>query len=150
LGVATRRSILCGGGLLALVAGVAIVVSWRTPPRPRASVVATIVLTGGSCRTHKAECSKLAHGGTLVIFGPERPGDANFPQHHIRLKGATTRIDVPLAPGDYNLGFFIEPPWRFLEPDFGTSPTEGFFKVGKQTVQLGVVRPSLNWILSGD
>jgi hypothetical protein len=85
-----------------------------------------------------------------MIFGPEHQGDANFPQQRIRLNGATTRINVPLAPGDYNLAFFIQPPWRVLEPDFGTSPAEGFFKVGKRTVHLGVVRPSHGWILAGD
>jgi hypothetical protein len=80
---ALRRWIVYGGGLLALLAGAALVANWRSSPSPRASVVATIVLTGGSCRTHKAECEELAHGGTLVIFGPEHQGDANFPQHRI-------------------------------------------------------------------
>jgi hypothetical protein len=139
-----------GGPLLALLAGAALVAHWRGSPSPRASVIATIVLTGGSCRTHKAECEKLAHGGILVIFGPEHQGDANFPQHRIRLNGATTRINVPLAPGDYNLAYFIQPPWSVLEPDFGTSPPEGFFKIERRTVHLGVVRPSHGWILAGD
>ena len=139
-----------GGGLLALLVGPAFVLAFRSSPRSRASVVATIVLTGGSYRTHEAECSKLAHGGILVIFGPEHQGEANFPQHRVRLQGAKTRIDVPLAPGGYNLAFFIQPPWRVLEPDVGTSPTEGFFRVGRRTVQLGVVRPSREWILAGD
>jgi hypothetical protein len=142
------RWVVLAGGVLVLVAGLAL--SARDGGKPSGSVDATFVLTGGSCRSHAAACAKLADGGSVVIFGPVREGTADWPRHLIRLDGPTTSISIPLDPGLYSLAFFIEPPWATLLPDFGKSPAEGVFTVGKRAVHLGVVRPGKGWIVTGD
>jgi hypothetical protein len=56
-------------------------------PQRRCSVGVVAPRPGWRCRALRRWIvyggGLLAHGGTLVIFGPEHQGDANFPQHRI-------------------------------------------------------------------
>jgi hypothetical protein len=88
----------------------------------------------------------LVNGGTVVIFGPEVPNLARFPEHNVRLSGYTTAMKISLVSGRYQLAFFVNPPYAVLLPNFG----DGSFDVGETPVDLGVVRPSATWQVEGD
>jgi hypothetical protein len=81
-----------------------------------------------------------------VIYGPETDNVASFPEHHVRLEGETTAMEVKLAPGRYLFAFDVAPPYSVLLPNFG----DGSFDVSAGPVDLGVVRPSATWIVEGD
>jgi hypothetical protein len=103
------------------------------------SMTARVLLSGSACRGHEADCAMLAHGGTIVVFGPIVEGTAQFPKHLVRLNAADSRVRLRLHPGDYFFAFFIQPPWATLLPNFG----DGDFHVhAGRTTDLGVVRPS--------
>jgi hypothetical protein len=109
-------------------------------------VSATIDLRGAACRSLFTECALLVNGGTVVIYGPEVPNQARFPEHTVRLSGYTTAMKISLASGRYQLAFVVNPPYSILLPNFGG----GSFDVGEAPVDLGVVRPSATWQSEGD
>jgi hypothetical protein len=139
-----RRAVL----VLAVLGLAAGALGWRhVGGGKQGSMTARVLLSGRACRGHEADCAKLAHGGTIVVFGPIVEGSAHFPRHLVRLNAVDSRVRLRLRPGAYMFAFYIQPPWATLLPNFG----DGDFQVDAgRTTELGVVQPSANWIVVGD
>jgi hypothetical protein len=127
-----------------------LVAGWRGSKSPSGGVRATISLHGGSCQTHKRACADLADGGDLLIMGPYTKGSVKVARHHLRLERTNTPLAISLTRGTYLLAFSITPPWSILLTDAGKDHDTGSFTVGSSVIDLGIVRPSRDWILAGD
>ena len=122
---------------------------WQTT-KPTGTVTARIVLDKGVCRSslHAPVCRRLAHGGVVVIFGPVTNSDGGPDTHEVTLHSAEQRISLRLPPGSYGLGFWIEPPYRALLPNFGTHNSGNFVVRPDRTTNLGVVQPGTGWVIT--
>jgi hypothetical protein len=113
-------------------------------------MTARVLLSGSPCHEHQAACARLAHGGSVVVFGPIVEGSASYPRHVVRLDASDSRLRLRLDPGLYSFAFFIRPPWGTLLPSFGQKQSGAFRITAHRTTDLGVVRPSTGWIVVGD
>jgi hypothetical protein len=134
--------------LVLFALGLAAAISWHHfTGSKKGPMSARVLLAGEACHGHEAGCAKLAHGGTIVVFGPMVEGSANFPKHLVRLNARDSRVRLQLDPGDYSFAFYFQPPWAVLLPNFG----DGNFHIDAgRTTELGVVQPSAAWTLVGD
>jgi hypothetical protein len=122
---------------------------WQTT-KPTGTVTARIVLDKGVCRSplHAAGCRRLAHGGVLVIFGPVSNTSGSPQTHEVTLHSANQPISFRLPPGSYGLGFWVEPPYQALLPNFGTQNSGNFVVQADKTTNLGVVQPGAGWVIT--
>jgi hypothetical protein len=102
-------------------------------------MTARVLLSGSACRGHRAACTRLAHGGSVVVFGPIVEGSASYPSHLVRLDASDSRLHLRLDPGDSSFAFSIRPPWGTLLPSFGHEHDGAFTITARHTTDLGVV-----------
>jgi hypothetical protein len=138
--------------LIVVLIGAMVVAGWKVwrASQPTGTVTARIVLDRGVCSTplHASECQRLAHGGILVVFGPITNSTPNPETHEIKLRSVHQTVSLGLQPGSYDLGFWIEPPYRVLLPNFGTKSSGNFVVRADTTTDLGIVQPGTDWIVT--
>jgi hypothetical protein len=124
---------------------------WQST-KPMGRVEARIVLGGAVCRVpaHVSICRRLASGGRVVIFGPISKTGASPGRLEVTLESARQTLSVSLAPGTYDFGFWITPPYQELLPNFGTHDSGTFVVQPDRTTELGRVQPGNGWVITGD